>query len=126
MMAGQKGEKILFGKIQILRMREDGQVSEEHLHPKGIERYLGGTPIRSVSIGGGLRLFFSANAQISRSSERVAVLYGAAGQVRARIYGNTLIGRLDRFGYTHTQDADIALARWLVRVVRKEKRHADF
>ena len=126
MMAGQKGEMILFGNIQVLRMQEDGQILEEHLHPEKIETYLGGTPIHSVSIGGGLKLFFSVNTQISRSSERVTVLYGAAGQVRTRIYGNTLIGRRNRFGYIHTQDADIALARWLVRVLGKENGHADF
>lgn len=111
----------MFGKIRALRMQPDGMIHEEQLHPEEIEMYLGEAPILSVPIGGGLHLFCSAAARIPRKTERVAVLYSAAGRVRAQIYGQTLIGRRDRFGYAHIQAADISIARWLVRVtVNKE------
>lgn len=107
----------MFGKIRVLRMQPDGMIHEEQLHPEEIEMYLGEAPILSVPIGGGLQLFCSAAARIPKRSERVTVLYSAAGRVRAQIYGQTLIGRGDRFGYAHIQAADIAIARWLVRVI---------
>ena len=107
----------MFGKIRVLRMQPDGMVHEEQRHPEEIEMYLGEAPILSVPIGGGLQLFCSAAARIPKRSERVTVLYSAAGRVRAQIYGQTLIGRRDRFGYAHIQAADIAIARWLVRVI---------
>lgn len=107
----------MFGKIRVLRMQPDGMIHEEQLHPEEIEMYLGEAPILSIPIGGGLHLFCSAAARIPRRTERVTVLYSAAGRVRAQIYGQTLIGRRDRFGYAHIQDADVGIARWLVQVL---------
>lgn len=114
----------MFGKIRVLRMQPDGMIHEEQLHPEEIEMYLGEDPILSIPIGGGLQLFCSATARIPKRTERVTVLYSAAGRVCAKIYGQTLIGRRDRFGeYMNIQDADVTIARWFVRVTENKEKN---
>ena len=112
----------MFGKIRVLRMQPDGNIWEEQLHAEEIEMYLGQAPIISIPIGGGLYLFCSAYARIpDRTSERMTLLCSATGRIRAQVYGNALIGRRDGSGYTHVCDADIAIARWLVRVIARKE-----
>lgn len=101
----------MFGKIHVLRMQLDGNIREEQLLPEEIRTYLGQVPITSIPIGGGLYLFYAEHS----SSERVTRIYNAVGKITAEVCGNTLIGRLDRNGYTHICAGDVALTRWLVR-----------
>ena len=47
----------------------------------------------------------------------ITVLYSAAGRVRARIYGRTLMGRYTRNGYVSIRDTDVEIARMFVQVL---------
>ncbi len=116
----------MFGKIRVLRMQLDGNIREEELQPQEIEMYLGQAPVISIPIGGGLQIFCSADAKRPNdTSERVTLLYSTAGHIRAGVYGNTLIGRRDYYGYRDICDADISIARWLLHVIARTERISE-
>lgn len=107
----------MFGQVRMLHMQPNGKVWEESLYQNEIEAYLGEDPIQHIHIAGGLYLFYSWKSRIPRSkAERTTVLYDAVSRECVRIYGRTLIGRLDAEGYASVRGMDIEIARRFVRV----------
>ena len=108
----------MFKPVTMLRMQPNGRLYQEELLPYEVETYLGPPPIQSIAIAGGLYLFCSwQSKRPDPQAPRITVLYSAAGRVRARIYGRTLMGRYTRNGYASVRDTDVEIAKMFVQVL---------
>lgn len=112
----------MYQTMRALYLHGDGYAEEIDVRPGEISRIVGSAP-RGFPVGGGLYIYYSPAAQREgQPRECMTTVQSAAGRTRARFYGKTLLCHIDRRGaLRNIQPADIAIARWLVRVTGNQE-----